>query len=177
MHSDYGDSTLDNFGAIFSSSLRGVAFLGNNGLIINELGAVISGFVGIFVNGDSETIHNFGNVYGEDGIYFGGSSNHIQLINHGSIVAPGAIYVASDFDGGIIDNYGAVSSDLVGITVNTFAGLTTQVFNAVGATITGTIYAILIAGSGHGALHLVNAGSITGTIDCPLRPIRSSTTA
>jgi hypothetical protein len=171
VYSPFGSdgSSLDNFGVVFSDTYGAVGFISGNGLIVNESGAAIIGyFDGINVNGNGETIKNLGSVLavgpGHDGIRFDHSSNHVQLANYGSISGPGdGVFVDSAVDGGVINNYGSITSAGHGIFISTNSGLTTQINNANGATITGATDAIL---SGYGALDLVNAGTINGTLFC-----------
>jgi Ca2+-binding RTX toxin-like protein len=179
VRSDYDGSVLDNFGEVVSGSSltgSGVKFNGNNDLIVNERGAVIAGtLTGIIVNGNNETIKNYGSVSGfaNAGVDFGMNSNHVQLINHGTIITGSgpfsdAVYANSQLDGGIIRNYGTIGSgsgDGIGIDLQEKPGLTTHITNHRGAVIAGGggLYAVVSAVVGD-AVDLRNAGTIDGAV-------------
>ena len=81
------DVTLDIFGIVVSDanfSGHGVNFSNNGGNITNELGAVITGSTGVFVDGNVENINNLGSIFGltDEGVLFGGGANNTIIINH-----------------------------------------------------------------------------------------------
>jgi Ca2+-binding RTX toxin-like protein len=169
VYSSFDGASLDNFGAVYSDIFAGVAFNGNSSVIVNEAGAIISGGpLGIGISGDGETIKNLGSVFGlnnlGDGVRFDFNANHFQLTNYGSVAGHGlGVGVFSHFSGGVIDNYGSISSDKhEGIGVETLTPLTTEIFNAKGGTITGGTLGAVV--SGKGGIDLHNAGTINGTI-------------
>jgi Ca2+-binding RTX toxin-like protein len=164
--SNKNGSTLINKGNIFSGSLVGVYFNGNNSHITNNSGHNIAGPQGIFDGSDGATVTNHGTLtgYDFDGIAFGPTSNHVVLNNDGEIYGRLAgVTTGSGLQGGTIHNSGLIRSDQFGVEVNILAGLTTIIDNAAGGTIKGTDAAIDTL---EGRISLSNHGTLVGGIDC-----------
>jgi Ca2+-binding RTX toxin-like protein len=164
VRSFHHNSTLHNDGRIFSGGGYGVFFDGLYQKILNSAGAKIIGLSGIYVNGFGSDIQNHGEVSGLQnfGIRFAGSS-YASLSNFGEIFGGFTGVFAASKSGGSINNSGRISSDQLGIEVDTDPGMTTTVRNAAGATIEGEYYAIYV---GNGQILLDNRGTINGNIYC-----------
>jgi hypothetical protein len=164
------DSTLDNFGYIYSGStgFAGVSYNNDGGTIINEANATIFGFqAGIaIVRGNTETIENFGSIDSVgSGVIFGTDSNFgSELVNQGTVHGyDSGVLSVSINTGPTIINLSEIQSDQYGILIDTSPGLTTIIANEAGGTIQGVVSAIFV---NSGAMSLTNHGTIVGNIDC-----------
>jgi hypothetical protein len=175
VESSFDQNSLANSGVVYSTMDDAVSFSGNHCAVVNYTYAVISGDLdAIRVDGDFETIDNYGGVFSltTAGVYLDQHSANVTVTNYGEIVGQSwGILVGSLLSGGggNIQNFGLISSqgsgisEGFGIDIDSANGLLTTVLNAKGATIEGVRDAIQVV---LGELHLTNAGSINGTIDC-----------
>jgi Ca2+-binding RTX toxin-like protein len=164
----FENSTLFNYGRISADAGDGVYFIGDNGKIVNQLGAHITGYYnGIFAyGGNNVRIVNFGKISSfTEGVNLGKFLSNAELINHGSIYGHAAgVDVYNRFGESIIANFATITSDQVGMTVESNIGLTTLITNGAKGIIKGVTDAIETENAG--AIKLVNHGTIIGKIDC-----------
>jgi len=158
-------STLFNNGVIVSyaaNGFAGVRFMGDYGQIYNF--GQVAGPTGIDTYGSHTLIVNGGDVSGNIGVMFGGTTSYGQLQNGGSIY--GIDYGVIDYsdDGAFIKNMDSIMSSGTAIDIITAsANATTLIENEAGAKIVGNDYAIHTES---GALSLFNSGLVQGDIVC-----------
>ena len=150
--SSFDQSALFNNGTILSSSDNFAAVdLGNDSSITNAIGArIIGSRTGIVLIGDVVNVDNHGSILGltGDGIQFDASSSGISITNLGAIDGrETGIRAFSRVDGGLIHNFGSITSAGDAIDIDSDDDLTTVITNAAGALIRGTDAAILVEGS------------------------------
>jgi hypothetical protein len=165
------NNTLINQGNISAATLDGVILEEGNEKVLNAAGAkILGGSNGVTLNGNgNDVLANFGKIVGQGnaGVVYFLATHDVSLNNHGSI--SGLNYGVLDnsiFTGGVIDNFGKISSTGIAIDINTSANLVTHITNEAGAvirgpTLTGDLGAIR---ADHGSFHLVNFGTIHGDI-------------
>jgi Ca2+-binding RTX toxin-like protein len=169
--SQHGGSSLFNNGSILSGAADGTAvfFIGDTSLISNAEGArIIGADKGVAVGGNIASIDNQGSILGLTGVGVGfdDGSNHVTLANSGSIFGRiDGVRALSRLDGGVIHNAGQITSDHDAIEIDTAAGVTTVIDNAVGGTIRGgSGISDAAIHAGLGSLSLDNHGTIAGDI-------------
>jgi hypothetical protein len=165
--SSFKDSSVDNFGLLYSDALNGISFFSDNGTITNERNGQIQGAVaGVDIDrGNTEVINNSGFIFAYDtAVLFNVNSNFSsKLINGPSGIIQGyqtGVECLSKNAGATIDNFNVITGADVGIVIDTTDSASTVITNESKGQINGGIETIA------GAMSLTNNGTISGDVVC-----------
>lgn len=164
--SSWINSSIFNYGSIFSGAYDGVHFDNTGANLFNEPSASIAGpRNGVYARDNGVGIENFGSItgYANAGVYLNPSTNNIFLSNADLIYGHNSgIYSNSQNSGGIFINSGMIMSDGAAMDISTRPGLTTTIFNNSTGVIKGSVVGIAVF---DGNFSLTNHGVINGGID------------
>lgn len=164
--SEFDHSTLINLGTLLTAQRTAVILGVDNALVSNAIGGQIIGAVeGVYVHGAHDIVANSGSIVGlnDFSVVLSMASSDAVLDNNGTIFGRlGGVLSSSTIGTSAIHNAGVITSNQIGIDVDTADGLTTVITNAAGGVIRST--GGVAIGAADGRVTLNNHGIISGEI-------------